>query len=60
MYKNRKKLVIKLLMFEIEVLFHPESPGVYIEVNRTIFGRWFKPSNFATLSECVKYWDTKR
>ena len=38
----------------IERLWHPDSPGMRVTVTRTRFGRWFKYSDFAALSETIK------
>lgn len=35
-------------------LWHPDSPGMRVRVRRTRFGRWLKPSCFATLGECLR------
>jgi hypothetical protein len=42
------------LRFKSEVLFHPESPGIKVNVTRSWMGRIFKPSAFATLGEVLK------
>jgi hypothetical protein len=42
------------LRFKSEVLFHPESPGIRVNVTRSWMGRIFKPSAFANLGEVLK------
>ena len=36
-------------------LFHPESPGMYVEVTRNWLQRLLYPKDFATLGESIKY-----
>lgn len=43
-----------LFDFRSAELWHPESLGEKITVTRSRFGRLFKPSCFATISECLK------
>ena len=35
-------------------LWHPESPGIKVQVTRSWIGRLFKPAEFATLGETRK------
>ena len=48
-----RKLYEKLLRPRKESLFHPDSPGMRVEVERTWVGRLFKPLHFATLGEAI-------
>ena len=48
-----RKLYEKLLRPRKESLFHPDSPGMRVEVERTWVGRLFKPLHFATLDEAI-------
>jgi hypothetical protein len=43
----------KFLRLKTENLWHPESSGVRVNVTRSWIERIFKPSKFATLSECI-------
>jgi len=44
----------RFLNLKTATLWHPESPGMKLTVTRSWIGRIFKPSAFATLSECLK------
>ena len=44
----------------ILLLWDPESPGMRVPVRRGFFGRLFKPSDFATISECLAYYRALR
>lgn len=52
-------LVRSVLAIKTQSLFHPESPGVRVNITRTRFGRWFKPTDFATIGEMVKHYRAK-
>lgn len=39
-------------------VLHPESPGMRVWVLRGVWGRLFKPTDFATLKEAMKYQKT--
>lgn len=43
-----KKILDTILQPRTLTLYHPESPGEKVLVKRTIIGRFFKSSNFAT------------
>lgn len=45
--------ISKLFEYRVEYLFHPESPGVRVWVVRGFWGRLFKDSKFATLTEAT-------
>ena len=49
-----QRIVSWFFDFRTTELWHPESPGMKVTVTRSRFGRIFKPSAFATLSECLK------
>jgi len=51
-----RRFVRSVLAPKTQSLFHPESPGVRVEITRTRFGRWFKPADFATLGEMIKHY----
>lgn len=38
-------------------VWDPVSPGLDLVVVRGVFGRLFKPNNFATISEAIAYKD---
>lgn len=40
-----------------KIVWHPNSPGMKIQVKRTCFEDFFKPANFATISEVLKRYD---
>jgi hypothetical protein len=42
------------LRFKVQILWHPESPGIKVKVTRSWIGRFIKPIAFATLSEVLK------
>lgn len=48
------RLVRSFLAMRTESLWHPESPGMRVAVTRSRFGRWVKPTKFATLGETLK------
>jgi len=53
--KNKfKHFIMWIFDFKTLELWHPESPGIKITVNRSRFGRLFKPKDFATLQEAIK------
>jgi hypothetical protein len=41
------------LRFKVQILWHPESPGIKVKVMRSWIGRLIKPTAFATLSEVL-------
>lgn len=43
-----------------ESLFHPDSPGEWVTVTRTRFGRLVKPAHFATLKEAIESQSSKQ
>ena len=45
-------MIKKLGVRKIKV-FHPESPGIRVAVCRGLWGRLFKPTDFATLPEVL-------
>ena len=49
-----QRLVSLILSIQTEDLYHPESPGVKVQVTRSRFGRWVKPAEFATHRETIK------
>lgn len=56
-----KKFIKWVFDFRTAKLWHPESPGMKVDVTRSRFGRFFKSDNFATYSECAKssiVWET--
>jgi hypothetical protein len=50
-------MINKIFDMRNEDLWEPESPGMRVNVTRSRFGRWFKPTDFATLRECVERYD---
>ena len=48
------KYLHSFLRFKVEKLFHPESPGIRVNVARSWIGRLIKPTAFATLTEVLK------
>jgi hypothetical protein len=40
-------------------VFHPESPGIKLTVQRGFLGQIFKPIDFATLSEVLFHYKNK-
>tara|TARA_R110000782_G_scaffold214008_1_gene301913 strand:- start:2597 stop:2767 length:171 start_codon:yes stop_codon:yes gene_type:complete len=48
------KYLHSFLRFKVEILFHPESPGIKVKVKRSWIGRLIKPTAFATLTEVLK------
>ena len=51
-----RRFVRSVLATKTQSLFHPDSPGVRVEITRTRFGQWFKPADFATLGEMIKHY----
>jgi hypothetical protein len=44
---------IDFLRLKTERLWHPESPGMKVDVTRSWIERIFNPLEFATLNECI-------
>lgn len=52
-------LFFEFFQTEEKVLWHPESPGVKVQIERNPLGDFFKPNDFATISEVLKSYDGK-
>lgn len=48
-----RKFWLSLMAYRTETLWHPDSPGMRVTVTRSRFGRLFKPTDFATLTEAI-------
>lgn len=42
---------------DVQILWHPESPGMRVYVIRNWWQKLFYPEEFATLGESIKYSD---
>ena len=54
MYRMFGNLWRRLMRLKKQRLWHPESSGMRVVVNRSFVGRFFKPTHFATLSETIR------